>query len=147
MYGLPRCQISKLQRVQNAAARITLDLSKFCHITPALRQLHSGYLSDRANSIQDPASHFQGYSRSRPPPPLHQWTYKCQIQIYLRSPLKQQYSAATSFTENAAYTWCSLLCCCCPCALEKTARWYWKCCFLKDGAHYCYCAHFLRMPR
>ena len=34
MYGL------KLQRVQNAAARIALDLCKFCHITPALRQLH-----------------------------------------------------------------------------------------------------------
>ena len=40
MYGLPQCQISKLQRVQNAAARIALDLCKFCHITPALRQLH-----------------------------------------------------------------------------------------------------------
>ena len=39
-YGLPQCQISKLQRVQNAAARIALDLWKFCHITPALRQLH-----------------------------------------------------------------------------------------------------------
>ena len=40
MYGLPQCHISKLQRVQNAAARIAFDLSKFCHITPALRQLH-----------------------------------------------------------------------------------------------------------
>ena len=40
MYGPPQCQISKLQRVQNAAARIALDLCKFCHITPALRQLH-----------------------------------------------------------------------------------------------------------
>ena len=40
MYGLPQCQISKLQRVQNAAARIAFDLSKYCHITPALRQLH-----------------------------------------------------------------------------------------------------------
>ena len=40
MYGLPQRQISKLQRVQNAAARLALDLSKFCHITPALRQLH-----------------------------------------------------------------------------------------------------------
>ena len=29
-----------VQRVQNAAARIALDLCKFCHITPALRQLH-----------------------------------------------------------------------------------------------------------
>ena len=40
MYGLLQCQISKLQRIQNAAARIALDVSKFCHITPALRQLH-----------------------------------------------------------------------------------------------------------
>ena len=30
----------KLQRVQNAAARIALDFSKFCHITTAMRQLH-----------------------------------------------------------------------------------------------------------
>ena len=28
MYGLPQCHISKLQRVQNAAARIAFDLSK-----------------------------------------------------------------------------------------------------------------------
>ena len=40
MYGLPQCQISKSQRVQNAAARIALELSNFYHITPALRQLH-----------------------------------------------------------------------------------------------------------
>ena len=39
-YGLPQCQISKLQREQNAASRIALDLCKFCHITPVLRQLH-----------------------------------------------------------------------------------------------------------
>ncbi|CAH3189218.1 unnamed protein product [Porites evermanni] len=38
--GIEPCQISKLQRVQNAAARIALDVCKFCHITPALRQLH-----------------------------------------------------------------------------------------------------------
>ena len=31
MYGLPQCQISKLQRVQSAAARFAIDLSKFCH--------------------------------------------------------------------------------------------------------------------
>ena len=40
MYGLSQFQISKLQRVQNATARIAFDFSKFCHITPALRQLH-----------------------------------------------------------------------------------------------------------
>ena len=40
MYVLPQRQISKLQRLQNATARLALDLGKFCHITPALRQLH-----------------------------------------------------------------------------------------------------------
>ena len=40
MYDLPQCQISKSQRVQNAAARIAFNLSRFCEITPALRQLH-----------------------------------------------------------------------------------------------------------
>ena len=40
MYGLPQCQISKSRSVQNAAARIALDLSNSSHITPALRQLH-----------------------------------------------------------------------------------------------------------
>ena len=40
VYGLPKCQISKLRSVQNTAACIALDLSNFSHITPALRQLH-----------------------------------------------------------------------------------------------------------
>ena len=40
MYGLPQCDISTFQRIQNAATRIALDLGKFCHITPALWQLH-----------------------------------------------------------------------------------------------------------
>ena len=40
MYGLPQRQISKLQRLQNSAALLALDLSKFCHITPVLQQLH-----------------------------------------------------------------------------------------------------------
>ena len=40
MCGLPQRQISKLQRLQNAVARLALDLSKFCHMTPVLRQLH-----------------------------------------------------------------------------------------------------------
>ena len=123
MYGLSQCQISKLHmyRVQNAAARIALNLCKFCHITAALRQLH--WLPFRkANSIQEPAFHFQGYSRSLSS--LHQWTCNCQTQIYLRSSLKHKYAAVTSYTENAPYTWCSLLCCCCPCALEQTACSY-----------------------
>ena len=34
MYGLPSIQIAKLQRVQNAAARLIMDVSKYSHITP-----------------------------------------------------------------------------------------------------------------
>ena len=40
LYGLPNSQIVKLQRVQNAAARLVLSLSKYSHISPALYQLH-----------------------------------------------------------------------------------------------------------
>ena len=40
LYGLPAYQIAKLQRVQNAAARLIFKDSSFCHITPLLRQLH-----------------------------------------------------------------------------------------------------------
>ena len=38
--GLPNSQIVKLQRVQNAAAKLVLSLSKYSHISPALYQLH-----------------------------------------------------------------------------------------------------------
>ena len=40
MYGLPAYQLAKLQRVQNAAARLIFNESKFCHITPLLHSLH-----------------------------------------------------------------------------------------------------------
>jgi len=40
LYGLPDCLILKLQRIQNAAARMVLRLPKHCHITPVLIQLH-----------------------------------------------------------------------------------------------------------
>ena len=40
LYGVPKCHIDKLQRVQNAAARIVVMQGKFCHITPVLHQLH-----------------------------------------------------------------------------------------------------------
>ena len=39
LYGVPKCHIDKLQRVQNAAARLVMQV-KFCHITPVLHQLH-----------------------------------------------------------------------------------------------------------
>ena len=40
MYGLLHIQIAKLQRVQNADARLIMDVSKYSHITPALYELH-----------------------------------------------------------------------------------------------------------
>ena len=40
LYGLPKFQISKLQRVQNAAARLITNTKKYDHITPALYNLH-----------------------------------------------------------------------------------------------------------
>ena len=40
LYGLPKNLISKLQRVQNTAARIVHCMPTFCHITPLLFDLH-----------------------------------------------------------------------------------------------------------
>lgn len=40
LYALPDYQISKLQRVQNTAARLICNISKFDHITPTLLKLH-----------------------------------------------------------------------------------------------------------
>lgn len=40
LYGVPECQIKKLQRVMNASARLIYCAPKFCHITPILRELH-----------------------------------------------------------------------------------------------------------
>ena len=40
LYGLPDCEIAKLQRVQNAAARLLMSSKKYDHITPILINLH-----------------------------------------------------------------------------------------------------------
>ena len=40
LYGLSDCELKKLQRVQNSAARIVCGLKKHDHITPALKKLH-----------------------------------------------------------------------------------------------------------
>ena len=40
LFGLPKCQLDRLQKVQNAAARVTLQIAKFGHITPALIDFH-----------------------------------------------------------------------------------------------------------
>lgn len=40
LYGMPSTVIKKIQRVQNAAARLITKSSKFDHITPLLKELH-----------------------------------------------------------------------------------------------------------
>ena len=40
LYGLPKYQLSKLQRVMNSSARLVYCAPKSCHITPLLRELH-----------------------------------------------------------------------------------------------------------
>ena len=40
LYGLPNNQLHKLQRVQNAAARLICNVGRFDHITPSLFNLH-----------------------------------------------------------------------------------------------------------
>lgn len=40
LYGLPKYELAKLQRVQNAAARLLTCIRRYDHITPVLRALH-----------------------------------------------------------------------------------------------------------
>ncbi len=40
LYGLPNRQISRLQHLQNASARVITHTNKYDHITPALEDLH-----------------------------------------------------------------------------------------------------------
>ena len=40
LFGLPAVHFGKLQRVQNSAARIICNISRYDHITPGLRSLH-----------------------------------------------------------------------------------------------------------
>ena len=40
LYGHPNSHIMKLQRIQNAAARLVTGTPRFCHVTPLLFHLH-----------------------------------------------------------------------------------------------------------
>ena len=40
LYGLSQNQISRLQHIQNTAARVVTLSRKSCHITPILKELH-----------------------------------------------------------------------------------------------------------
>ena len=49
LYGLPNCFISKMQRVQNAAARLVYRAHRYCHITPLLTEFHWLNVKHRIN--------------------------------------------------------------------------------------------------
>ena len=49
LYGVFKCRIDKLQRVENASARLVIMQGEFCHITPVLHQLHWLPVSFRIN--------------------------------------------------------------------------------------------------
>ena len=40
LFGLPACELDKLQRIQNAAARLVSRVKGHCHMKPVLRNLH-----------------------------------------------------------------------------------------------------------
>ncbi len=40
LQGLPSCELKKLQKVQNAAARLLVGVSRKSHKTPILREIH-----------------------------------------------------------------------------------------------------------
>ena len=40
LHGLPDCLLNKLQRVQNACARLIFREQKFCHVMPLIYELH-----------------------------------------------------------------------------------------------------------
>ena len=39
-HNLPKCQITRLQQIQNSLARAVVKAPKFSHTTPILRSLH-----------------------------------------------------------------------------------------------------------
>ena len=49
LYGLPACQLNKMQRVLNAAARLVCKAPQYSHVTPLLRELHWLPIRQRVN--------------------------------------------------------------------------------------------------
>ena len=49
LFGLPQYEIDRLQRIQNAAARVVALAKKFDHITPVLKELHWLPITQRIN--------------------------------------------------------------------------------------------------
>ena len=46
-YGLPNCQLKRLQQIQNTLARTVVKAPKFCHISPILHSLHWLKINER----------------------------------------------------------------------------------------------------
>ena len=67
--GLSVAVVEKLQRVQNACARVILIRSKRDHVTPMLLELH--WLPVKSHHIQDPTPHLLNASMV-----LHLHTYQ-----------------------------------------------------------------------
>ena len=44
LYGLPKTQLSRLQKIQNCAAKIVVNGRKFDHVTPILKKLQTDML-------------------------------------------------------------------------------------------------------
>ena len=40
LYGIPKNLLNRLQRLLNAAARVTCHIPRYAHITPVLKELH-----------------------------------------------------------------------------------------------------------
>ena len=43
LYGLPKQELDKLQRIQNTAARLITGTKQYEHTKPALREIYTGY--------------------------------------------------------------------------------------------------------
>ena len=114
LFGLSSFQISKIQRVQNAAARVIFTKSKYCHITPLLKELQGLPVTYRIQfkvilitfkALRDMApSHISSLVHVRQ---NTKYSLRSNNAILLTPPLKK--SAATmgnrSFTMKAPKLW------------------------------------------
>jgi len=117
LYGLPDYQLAKLQRVQNAAARLVYRESKFCHITPLLKKLHWLPITYRIR-FKIALLTYKAISGLAPPYFIDLISIKTGANYSLRSgnelllnfPLRKSYSTLgdRSFSMAAPHVWNSL---------------------------------------
>ena len=100
---LPRSQIVNLQRVQNAAARLTMNINKYSHVTKALQDLHGLPVRVRIH-IKILLLVFMAIHRLAPPHITGLITVKPKSSYNLRSNTR----GARSFYAAAPFLWNSL---------------------------------------